>query len=113
VNRLKILKARADLKSVAKGQVRSKDDFNHQSSYSCGPPLHTGAPPACGGKRCFRQLRLAERSLVGCIGKSYHSGCQYLSGILVAPSSENPEGAFEAGRELHFFRMNFQEGVKP
>jgi hypothetical protein len=37
-----------------------------------------------------------------------------LSGIIVAPSSENAEGVFEAGREgLHFFPMNFQEGAKP
>jgi len=65
-------------------------------------------------KRGFRQWRLAEWSLVGCFGKSLHPGCQYLSGIIAAPPSENAEGVFEAGCEgLHFFPVNFQEGAKP
>jgi len=65
-------------------------------------------------KRGFRRLRLAEWSLVGCFDKSLCPGCQYSSGIIGAPSSENAKGVFGAGCEgLHFFPMNFQKGAKP
>jgi hypothetical protein len=65
-------------------------------------------------KRGFRQLRLPKWSLVSCFGKSLYAGCQYLSGIIVAPSSENGEAVLEAGCEgLGFFPVNFQQGAKP
>jgi hypothetical protein len=65
-------------------------------------------------KRGFRRLRLAEWPLVGCFGKSLRPGCQYSIGMIAAPSSENAEGVFEAGREgLRFFPKNFQKGAKP
>ena len=109
-----------DLNPAVKSQIRSKDDVDHQVHIAAArrfiPATLRVFRSAAGmrRKRGFRQLKLAEWSLVGCFDKSLNPGCQYLSGIIAAPPSENAEGVFGAGREgLHFFPVNFQEGAKP
>ena len=117
---IKILEPRVHVDPVVKSQIGAEDGVYHQVHEATArrfiPTTLRVLASSTGIRRksSFRQMRLGKRSLVGCFGKSLHPGCQYLSGIIAAPPSENAEGVFGAGREgLHFFPVNFQEGAKP